>query len=128
MLLSGLTALDDATREDGQLRPEISAAKQTYQRSALLREAARHGVELHFPPNHPVRSVAAMRVLAAVEGAERVRLTHALYRAYWVEARDISNESVLSDCIIRSDIKPERVNSRRTIHCANAWRTGPRRC
>ena len=99
VLLSGLVTLDAASRDAEQPKPEPSAAKSAYMRLSLIREAARHGVELHFPAHHPVRSVAAMRVLAALEGAQRVALTHSMFRAYWVEGKDISNESVIMQCI-----------------------------
>ena len=111
VLLSGLITLDAASRENDRPHVDTPAAKILYMRSSLMREAARHKVELRFPAHHPVRSVAAMRVLSAVEGAERVKLTHALYRAYWVEGRDISNESVLMDAIKQCGIKAVNLNS-----------------
>ena len=116
VLLSGLVTLDRASRDGlDQPQPQTSAAKETYKRTSLTREAARHGVELHIPAYHPVRSVAAMRVLAALEGAERVALTHALFRAYWVEGKDISNESVIMGCITGCGIKAVRINSQSTL-------------
>jgi 2-hydroxychromene-2-carboxylate isomerase len=53
------------------------------------------GVPLSLHPRHPRRSVEAMRLLNAVDGAERIRLTHALYRAYFVEHRNIDERQVL---------------------------------
>lgn len=111
VLLSGLVALDKASRESDEELPPLPAAKKVYQKTSLLREAARHNVELHFPANHPVRTASAMRVLAAVNGSERVQLTHALYRSYWVEGKDISSESVIAQCISQCNINPARINS-----------------
>jgi 2-hydroxychromene-2-carboxylate isomerase len=39
-----------------------------------------HGVPLRLHPEHPKRTVSAMRLLHTVDGAERVRLMHILYR------------------------------------------------
>ena len=44
-------------------------------------QAAEAGVPLTMPPDHPRRTVSAMRLLHCVDGEARVRLTHALYRA-----------------------------------------------
>ena len=110
VLLSGLITQDLASRVSEQPQPDVPAAKKAYGRQNLIREAARHGVELHIPAHHPVRSVAAMQLLAALEGAERVALTHHLFKAYWVEGRDISNESVLMESITVCGIKAARIN------------------
>src|SRR5262249_43042857 len=53
----------------------------------IRRQAEDLGVPLEMPADHPRRTVAAMRLLHCVDGEARVRLTHALYRAYWVEGR-----------------------------------------
>ena len=62
----------------------------------LLRWADHLGVPLTMHPQHPRRTVEAMRLLHAVDGAERVRLTHALYRAYFVDNRDLADRAVLA--------------------------------
>lgn len=56
----------------------------------MNRFAALYGVPLEMPAAHPRRSVEAMRLLVAAPEAVRPALTHALYRAYWVEGRDIT--------------------------------------
>ena len=111
VLLSGLMALDAATRQPDAPQVEVIPAKAEFKRASLMREAARHQVKLSFPAHHPVRTVAAMRVLSALEGAERVKLTHALYKAYWVEGKDVSNESVIMECITQCDIKAVHIDS-----------------
>jgi len=42
-------------------------------------------------------SVEAMRLLHTVEGVDRIRLTHALYRSYFVDHRDPSDRTVLAE-------------------------------
>lgn len=63
----------------------------------LCRYAALYDVPLRMHPRHPVRTVEAMRLLHAVDGAARVALTHDLYRAYFVDNRDLSDRAVLAD-------------------------------
>jgi 2-hydroxychromene-2-carboxylate isomerase len=53
-------------------------------------------VPLTLPAEHPRRTVEAMRLCHTVEDSDRARLTHALYRAYFVENRDVSDRGVLS--------------------------------
>jgi 2-hydroxychromene-2-carboxylate isomerase len=50
-----------------------------------------------MPGAHPRRSVEAMRLLVAAPEEVRPALTHALYRAYWVEGRDIADRAVLGE-------------------------------
>ncbi|KAJ1561067.1 hypothetical protein HK405_005032, partial [Cladochytrium tenue] len=84
-----------------QVKKAIAAAD-------LKRTIARAGVQLNWHPNHPVRSVKALRLLHAVaEETERGELTEALYRAYWVENRAIDDEDVLLD-IARGLKRPVR--------------------
>ena len=72
-------------------------AKQHLNLLDMKRYAAYYGVPLQLHPRHPLRSVEAMRLLHTVEGAARVAMTKALYRAHFVENRDISDKAVLAD-------------------------------
>ena len=56
----------------------------------MVRQAQRWGVPLEVPAGHPQRTVEAMRLIVAAPEALRPALTHALYRAYWVEGRQVS--------------------------------------
>lgn len=71
-------------------------AKRRLQALDLRRYAALYDVPLAFHPRHPVRTVEAMRLLHTVEGAARVALTHDLYRAYFVEQRDLDDRATLA--------------------------------
>lgn len=60
-----------------------------------LRQAERLGEPLTWPAAHPRRTVDALRVIHAAPQAARVALSLALYRAYWVEGRDVASLDVL---------------------------------
>jgi 2-hydroxychromene-2-carboxylate isomerase len=72
-------------------------AKQYFNLIDMKRYAALYGVPLQLHPNHPLRTVEAMRLLHTVEGKARIEMTHALYRAHFAENRDISDKRVLAD-------------------------------
>lgn len=62
----------------------------------LLRQADLLGQPVQWHPRHPVRSVAAMRLLVGCDDSVRPALTAALYRTYWVEHGDISDRATLA--------------------------------
>jgi 2-hydroxychromene-2-carboxylate isomerase len=77
----------------------------------LARQAAIHKVALTHNSLHPQRSVDAMRLILSAPQHTQVALTHALFRAYWVEGANI-NDSELLDSIAKSfDVDPTRRNT-----------------
>jgi 2-hydroxychromene-2-carboxylate isomerase len=80
--------------------PPMPPAKARLNLLDMHRYAALYGVPLTLHPEHPKRSVEAMRLLHVVDGAERVALTHALYRAYFVRNVDISRREVLAEACV----------------------------
>jgi 2-hydroxychromene-2-carboxylate isomerase len=74
----------------------MSPAKARHQSLDVLRWARYRGVELRYPGGHPRRTVEALRLLLAAPEEAWPRLTHALYRAYWVEERRIEEPAELA--------------------------------
>lgn len=65
----------------------------TYFRSIIR---ARYKIKYNPPPQHPRKSVNALRLLYCVpDGEERRILTEKLFSAYWFEGQDVSNTDVL---------------------------------
>ncbi|KAF7197309.1 hypothetical protein HII31_01360 [Pseudocercospora fuligena] len=55
----------------------------------------RHGLPHNEPPRHPHKTTAALRLLYFIAENDRPALTHALYKAYWVEGRNVGERETL---------------------------------
>ena len=82
--------------------PQVPAAEMNPARAKLNlldieRQGARFGLNLTLPPWHPRRTVSAMRLLIGAPEAVRPALTADLYRAYWIELRDVNDRAVLAE-------------------------------
>ena len=76
----------------------------------MQRWARRWGVPLQVPAGHPRRTVDAMRLCVAA--GERVAdVARALYRAYWVEGRDVTDRAVLAEIARAHGIDPGRIEA-----------------
>jgi 2-hydroxychromene-2-carboxylate isomerase len=69
--------------------------KQEHNLRDLARQAELLGVSLSPPPEHPRRTVEAMRLLVAADDQTRPGLAHRLFGAYWQRGEDISDPAVL---------------------------------
>ena len=74
-------------------------AKQAYLRKDLMDWARHDGVEIRFPPSvFPVNSVKAMRVCCWLKPqGGLVPFAEAVFKAYWTDDRDISQDAVLAE-------------------------------
>ena len=82
----------------------MNPAKQQWYSAELGRWAAWWGVDFSFPSCFPVRTVAPLRA-ALVEPA----LTLPLYRALWVEGKNIGEQDVLEEVIATAGHDPEAI-------------------
>ncbi|MEM7158979.1 MAG: 2-hydroxychromene-2-carboxylate isomerase [Myxococcota bacterium] len=84
----------------------MSAAKVEIQALDRQRWAVRLGVPLVTPPEHPRRTVNAMRLcLAAPEGERRVALSHDVFAAYWARGEDVTDAQVLDAIAVRHGLE-----------------------
>jgi 2-hydroxychromene-2-carboxylate isomerase len=75
---------------------EFPAAKKSYYLRDLVHWAAHWGVPFRWPSRFPMRTVAPLR-LALAAGEQIAAVSQALFRAYWVDDRDISDPAVLAE-------------------------------
>lgn len=73
----------------------MSDAKRRHAAADLLRWADLYGVPFRFPSRFPMNTVKPLRVVIAAPEALRVPLVHAIFRAYWADDRDISDDATL---------------------------------
>lgn len=73
----------------------MSEAKRRHVDLDLHRWAAHFGVPLVRRPDHPRRSVRAMRAICATPAAERPRAIHALFASYHVRGEDLADPAVV---------------------------------
>jgi len=75
----------------------MNAAKLRLTALDAYRQAELAGLAIDYPASHPIRTVNAMRLLTAVSPDRQAALMAVLYRAYWVEGRDVADLGVLSE-------------------------------
>ena len=93
-LLGGLFKALDAPPAPGLL-----PYKKPYLFKDLDRLANFHGIPFSTPSEFPRLTVKPLRALLSLPKEDLPEAVHQLYRAYWVEDRDISDSSVLADLL-----------------------------
>ncbi|KAL8243862.1 hypothetical protein R6Q59_010120 [Mikania micrantha] len=71
----------------------------------MKRTLRRYRIDYEPPPQHPRKTVNALRLLYAIDGEERKVLTRCLFRAYWVDGRDVSDDEELLRIVKESGVK-----------------------
>lgn len=89
----------------GNKAPIEVAAKGPYLQTDCSRWAKRLGVPFAWPARFPVLTVLPLRVAFAAEKLGKlVPYSHAMFRAYWVDGRDISDASVVEDVATKAGL------------------------
>lgn len=73
----------------------------------LLRAGERLGIELHAHPDHPRRSVYAMRILLSAPEERWPELAFHLWRAYWEQGQDLNDDRFLKRFIVSQSVQPQ---------------------
>jgi 2-hydroxychromene-2-carboxylate isomerase len=82
----------------GSASDVFNAAKRKVTSASMARTLKRYKTPYEAPARHPMKSVNALRMLYCVpDGNERRTLMEGLFRAYWVDGRDITDNQVLLD-------------------------------
>jgi len=81
---------------DHQPMSRFNAHKAQHNLRDITRQAELYDVELEIPETHPMRTVEALRLLLCAPREHWWPLIDAIYRAYWVEHRDITDVETLA--------------------------------
>jgi 2-hydroxychromene-2-carboxylate isomerase len=92
--------LGGVLKETGNRAPLEVPNKRAYMVKDLANWAKHYGVQLNFPDLFPLNSVKPMRgALAAKEKGKIRDYTHNLFRLYWIEGRDLSQDEILKNAV-----------------------------
>ena len=79
-----------------QNAPGLAPEKKPYMLKDLQRLAEFYKFTLNMPPDFPIRTVLAMRVLSGIETEKVAEAAHSLFNAYWVDNLDIADPEVVT--------------------------------
>jgi len=103
MLLGGVF------KATGNQTPMAIPAKGAYMVRDIARAARRFGVPLQSNPHFPVNTLAVMRgAVAAEREGDLAAYVAAMYRAMWVEARDLADPGEIAAVLAAAGLDPAR--------------------
>ena len=94
----------------GNHSPATIPAKGRYLFTDLQRFARRHGIEFRPNPYFPINTLTLMRMATALQLREPQRLgafVDAVYRAIWVQERDLNDAGVVANVLREAGFDPE---------------------
>jgi 2-hydroxychromene-2-carboxylate isomerase len=90
----------------GSASDVFNPTKRAVTSHSMSRTLARYKIKYNPPPQHPRKSVNALRLLYCVpDGEERRVLSEKLFEAYWVTGRDVTDVNVLLEIANESKIR-----------------------
>ena len=84
----------------------VPEAKRRYYLADMLRWADHYGVPFRFHARFPMNTVKPLRMVLALPEAERPRLIHPMFRAYWAEDRDLADDATLGAIASAAGLDP----------------------
>lgn len=108
MLLGGVF------KSTGNQSPVVVPAKAAYMNNDLKRFAKRYGVPFSFNPHFPINTLALMRGAVAYQDDVVVSSTYrdAIFRAIWVEARNLNEPDVIGQVLSDAGLDPAELMNR----------------
>ena len=93
---------------EGVIAPGLVPVKKPYLIKDLKRLSTFYNIPFNMPSDFPIRTVLSMRVLSSLNPEKIPQSAHTLFKAYWVENRDIAEPEVVSKLIDSDSV--ERAN------------------
>ena len=108
MLLGGVF------KSTGNQSPVVVPAKAAYMNNDLKRFAKRYGVPFRFNPHFPINTLALMRGAVAYQDDAVASSTYrdAIFRAIWVEARNLNEPDVIGQVLSDAGLDPAELMNR----------------
>jgi len=104
----------------GSASDVFNPTKKAVAGQSMQRTIRRYQIAYNPPPQHPRKTVNALRLLHYVPQDERPTLSKAFFKAYWVDGRDVSDSSELLNIARESGIKSAGELSEETFNDADA--------
>jgi 2-hydroxychromene-2-carboxylate isomerase len=96
----------------GNRSPMEVPAKGQYMQDDLARFARRYGVEFRHNPYFPINTLTLMRIVLGLQMREPDRMrtcVDALYRALWVEAKNMNDPATVGAVLQQAGFDPEKL-------------------
>jgi 2-hydroxychromene-2-carboxylate isomerase len=96
----------------GNRSPMEVAAKGQYMQDDLQRFARRYGVEFRHNPHFPINTLLLMRGALGLQMREEARMVpyvDAIFRAIWVEGRNMNDPATVGAVLQRAGFDPEKL-------------------
>ena len=96
----------------GNACPITVPAKGKYMLADLARFAQRYGVPMRFNPHFPINTLALMRAAVGLQLHDPARFdtyVTAVFRAMWVDGRNMGDPAVVAEVLARAGLDPQAV-------------------
>lgn len=96
----------------GNRSPMEVPAKGRYMQDDLQRFAARYGVPFRHNPHFPINTLTLMRMALGLQQREPARMVpfvDAVYRAIWVDGRDMNDAAVVAGVVREAGFDPQEL-------------------